>query len=589
MGKAREAGEATRTAYRNEAYYGEKFIIGETEYNTIDEYLAVLNENVQNSTGDIVLTFETSSDQDGVGLYVYANPYMLWAQKKLESLPSDEPARSAELNQLFIEGTNYWAIEDGDVEPGTVFTSLQDVWDYWDWSDCPYTSVEEYYENEMFEFFNSCETMLISWEDVNFAEYIAENNTAVTIRCGTQQNTIMPPDSAYFRIEDGGEYKITAEALDGSKGEITVNVIKLPASALIELGDTEELIQETNGELIWYSTDSSIASVENGLVTGRAIGTGYITVTDNSGTVISNSCKVKVVEEIAEYSASEISSNTYNTFYGMTVNYPVSIMTAMNSKWKIFYSDGTNIFIIPDANVLNTSLPLIDYSTNPATINAGLTAGTDSWTAGWDTIPAAQQVSNLGTSFKFSAWSDYSSYDHQKVVSTMLNTNNWEKFVDSRYADYAIGGPTVEMFCASYNSKGSGTNQDNVYRPYTWNTVDMSREAGEGYTWGNGPYGNTQYVSNGTYADGTGGYDRLYFTFPNNNSLRYAYWIASPAGFFNHGEYGPGDVACVTGDYGLYCVSFEEKIGFRPLVRLKSGISLRTSASDGYDFDLVTQ
>ena len=47
--KTRQAGEATRTAYVNESHYGEKFTIGETEYNTIDEYIAVLNGGGNNT------------------------------------------------------------------------------------------------------------------------------------------------------------------------------------------------------------------------------------------------------------------------------------------------------------------------------------------------------------------------------------------------------------------------------------------------------------------------------------------------------------------------------------------------------------
>ena len=42
MGKAREAGEATKYAYDNEARLGEKITVGAKEYNSIDEYYAEL-------------------------------------------------------------------------------------------------------------------------------------------------------------------------------------------------------------------------------------------------------------------------------------------------------------------------------------------------------------------------------------------------------------------------------------------------------------------------------------------------------------------------------------------------------------------
>ena len=45
-----------------------------------------------------------------------------------------------------------------------------------------------------------------------------------------------------------------------------------------------------------------------------------------------------------------------------------------------------------------------------------------------------------------------------KSVAYMLDINAWSKFAVSGKADYAIGGPTVELLFRSYNQKYSGTN-----------------------------------------------------------------------------------------------------------------------------------
>ena len=52
----------------------------------------------------------------------------------------------------------------------------------------------------------------------------------------------------------------------------------------------------------------------------------------------------------------------------------------------------------------------------------------------------------------FTGYSDYSSYHANKCVSTFLNTSNWTNFVNTEYADYAIGGPTLEMWVSSWNT-----------------------------------------------------------------------------------------------------------------------------------------
>ena len=42
--------------------------------------------------------------------------------------------------------------------------------------------------------------------------------------------------------------------------------------------------------------------------------------------------------------------------------------------------------------------------------------------------------------------------ESSKTVSILLNTENWTAFVNE-YADYAIGGPTLQMWIASWNEK----------------------------------------------------------------------------------------------------------------------------------------
>ena len=58
---------------------------------------------------------------------------------------------------------------------------------------------------------------------------------------------------------------------------------------------------------------------------------------------------------------------------------------------------------------------------------------------------------------KWISWTkQYSSstYPNIQSVSYMLDTNTWtSKYGDNNFADYVIGGPTLEMFVASWNTK----------------------------------------------------------------------------------------------------------------------------------------
>ena len=45
---------------------------------------------------------------------------------------------------------------------------------------------------------------------------------------------------------------------------------------------------------------------------------------------------------------------------------------------------------------------------------------------------------------------------NMKAVAYMLDTDVWSTFTDDdRKAEYAIGGPTLDLFCESYNQKYS--------------------------------------------------------------------------------------------------------------------------------------
>ena len=130
--------------------------------------------------------------------------------------------------------------------------------------------------------------------------------------------------------------------------------------------------------------------------------------------------------------------NNPELYYGKKVNYSANGI----DDWKVFYADDDNIFLIA-----GDYLPVEKV---PTTATGLTTSGT--YNAYWKTVPTAQTVTPLNKSFMFEGWSDYSTYENGKCVSTLLNTENWTSFVNTDYADYSIGGPTLEMWIASWNA-----------------------------------------------------------------------------------------------------------------------------------------
>ena len=247
-----------------------------------------------------------------------------------------------------------------------------------------------------------------------------------------------------------------------------------------------------------------------------------------------------------ETSTPTLAEQTTSENYGDYIDYGIDLNDDgdTTNDWKIFYKEGNDVFIIAADYLLASKLPTTcgfgnigDNNLDPYTAYWGGTGGG---------VPTSLQETSQNTLFKATLYTLNSSYNSSKCVSTLLNTNNWTSFIDSTKADYAIGGPTVEMWCASWNEKG-----------YTTITPTAS-DSDYGYM-----------VNNSTSVDGLPTSDRLYFPYTESINNCLGYWLSSPSA--NYGE----SLISVRYDGSLNDSSSYDDISgcVRPLVHLKSGIT----------------
>ena len=118
-----------------------------------------------------------------------------------------------------------------------------------------------------------------------------------------------------------------------------------PTSSTLESGQTLQLNKTINPstateEVQWTSSNTSVATVSNsGLVTAKNSGTATITLKNSSVTRYA-SCSITVIKK---YKSSEINK----IFYGeLVTNYHGP--DDDNMKYRIFYADGTNVYLIAD-------------------------------------------------------------------------------------------------------------------------------------------------------------------------------------------------------------------------------------------------
>ena len=153
--------------------------------------------------------------------------------------------------------------------------------------------------------------------------------------------------------------------------------------------------------------------------------------------------------------------------------------------------------------------------------------------------------------------------NNMKEVAYMLDTGIWSTFRNEEYAEYAIGGPTIEMLMASYNKKYQSEGID--YRAQATSSAGYQISKDGGANW--------YYCINNMLSKS----DSLYVITSQTNAV--AMWLASPSAGFQTGYVirvnyvGSLDYRDFSGI--LTCV------GFRPIVCLKSNVLLEADG-DGY-------
>ena len=267
-------------------------------------------------------------------------------------------------------------------------------------------------------------------------------------------------------------------------------------------------------------------------------------------------------------------------YYGKTVtNY-----TSSNGQndWKIFYSDGTHIFLITGNYVKVTD---DNGNINPLKLNTDtkmqIADGGKNYRVNWNGSKLPSFNTDISDDiiskfkintkvFNINSKKNNTSYPNAQCVSTLLNENNWTSYLDEeingkRKAEKAIGGPTVQLWTDSWNARYP---DQKVY-------CDSANE--NGYFVGTDSSPSTYDISLNQNKNNGG---ELYFAnnysalADGNNTIDY-YWLASPS-------------ACDS--YVLICVYYRGGVningynyyygGLRPVVSLNSEITVNAEDAD---------
>ena len=414
----------------------------------------------------------------------------------------------------------------------------------------------------------------ITWPSGNYSvtKEVSTNGgrTYTTVTGTTTQITIKENCNIRARIKTAsGEIKTqTYELTNIDKTNPTVTAKQ--SSVTITEGDSNELSNYfnivSNGKYGISSIVYTDTSNNNEVVTNTntlAPGTHVIKCMATKATKATASATITIVveEKNTVITATEVARDA--SYIGKYVNYTVPNGGDPDVKWRIFYADSSNIYLIASDYLKYDYVPTKTTNGKEYT----MTKNSD-YKLSFDNMYKAYTGSADITDARITKWMKWvgqypnSTNANIRSVAYMLDSNIWNTKYQNSYAEYVLGGPTIEMFCASYK----------VTHPTRYIECESYTTNGYKVKWSDGSY------SIDISGLSTSELENLYVISDPTNAL--AYWLASPSAYGGDHLLGVNYVG-----YVYYAYYGSSHVGLRPLVCLESNVQL-VPKGNAYDLSM---
>ena len=368
----------------------------------------------------------------------------------------------------------------------------------------------------------------ITWE--------SSNTNVATVANGTITATGTSGEATITAKVEGTEYEATCKVIIIQKiTGITASDVTVGKNETAKIQVTTTPSGEVE-DLTYTSGTPGVATVSaDGTVTGVSEGTSVITIKGKVSTSVSTTCTVTVKKERKRLSAADIAANK-NTYYGAVAqNYTKGGLT-----YRIFYVDTENKF----GDGANTIYLKADYKTS-TTLSDHI-----SYVPEGNDLAVYKNMNPLWAAKRGNAKSEWK--ENERAAAWLCSPSQWTDYLDSTKATYAIGGPSAEMYVASYNDVPH--TKGNYKLGATYRATSCP---GYIYTLN----GKQSTISNSDYYTGDNTLDNQGY---NNMYSKSSYWwLASPS---SGGSY----IVCSVNYSNLSNNNYSNTYGVGPLVSLPS-------------------
>ena len=222
------------------------------------------------------------------------------------------------------------------------------------------------------------EISLVAGETANIAATISPSNALnKTIYWTSSDPSVATVNNGVISGVKAGSITITATSINGKKTTCNVIVKDLYAEAVslnktnlyLNVGETSTIIatlspsNASNKNLSWTSSDPSVATVNNGVISGVGEGTTSITVTTTNGKTAS----IPVVVNKISVSDYTFESDKLITSVGKSIKINISSISPSNASYKTatYASSNTSVATVDSSgNVTGVSTGLIKIKVN---------------------------------------------------------------------------------------------------------------------------------------------------------------------------------------------------------------------------------
>ena len=289
------------------------------------------------------------------------------------------------------------------------------------------------------------------------------------------------------------------------------------------------------------------------------------TVTKANGAVIS---KTQNIQYLSGGNATEIANNA-EIYYGREITNYTDPNGDPDIKWQIYYvdKDSNTIYLIADRCARNSYIP---QSKGSYSIDKSGEYGIN-FSSIYQAYTGSASITDARVKKLISWVSSYPSSTNENIrsIAYLLDIDLWNtQYKDSTYGAYAIGGPTIELFCKSYKDT----------HPERYIECANTDSYGYNVKWSDGKRYGIDISGLPTSVD----YKKIFrnygiYVIPEILNL-YAYWLVSPVSSYEASMF----YVDYEGKISYVSCDFDIGLGVRPVVCLQSGVQLVANGDGTY-------